>query len=90
MVDGFQTKVEPTPLNFETELKLRVEGRRIFQVLKNAYQFELQLRTAWHIGKDDGSQIVLADHDCQKPGYGSIIDFFPKPTISDDNGKAPF
>lgn len=88
-VDGFKVKVEPTRLNLETELKLRAQGRRIFQVLKIAFDFELQLRTAWHIGKDDGNQIVLAEHDCQNPNYGSIEEFFPKPKISDTE-EIPF
>jgi hypothetical protein len=88
-VDGFKVKVEPTRLNLGDELKLRAQGRRIFQVLKIAFDFELLHRTAWHIGKDDGNQIVLAEHDCRNPGYGSIEEFFPKSKISDTE-EIPF
>lgn len=86
MVDGFRVKVEPTPINLETELKLRAKGVRIYQARKVVFQFELLNRHSWHIKNSDGSEIVLPAHDCKNPQYGQIVHFFEKPQIQKSEG----
>jgi hypothetical protein len=67
-IDGFETKLEPTPLNFAEELKFRVEGRRIFQTLGTVDPI-LVKRTDSHIAKSDPRAKVLAVHSCKTPTY---------------------
>ena len=72
-IDGFETKLEPTPLNFAEELKMRVEGRRIYQTLGTVDPI-LVKRTDSHIAKVDERAKVLAVHSCKSPTY-----FEPEP-----------
>ena len=72
-IDGFETKLEPNPLNFEEELKMRIEGRRIYQTLGTVEPI-LVKRTGAHIAKADPRAKVLAVHSCKTPTY-----FEPEP-----------
>ena len=72
-VNGFRTRVEPTPLNLGEELKMRIEGRRIFQTLGTVDPI-LVKRTDAHIAKVDERAKVLAVHSCKSPTY-----FEPEP-----------
>jgi len=72
-IDGFETRLEPTPLNLAEELKFRIEGRRIFQTL-GIVEPILVKRTDWHIANVDDRAKVLAVHSCKTPTY-----FEPEP-----------
>ena len=72
-IDGFETKLEPTPLNLGEELKMRIEGRRIYQTLGTVEPI-LVKRTGAHIAKVDERAKVLAVHSCKSPTY-----FEPEP-----------
>ena len=72
-IDGFETRLEPTPLNLGEELKMRIEGRRIFQTLGTVDPI-LVKRTDSHIAKVDERAKVLAVHSCKSPTY-----FEPEP-----------
>ena len=72
-IDGFETRLEPTPLNLGEELKMRIEGRRIFQTLGTVDPI-LVKRTDSHIAKVDERAKVLAVHNCKTPTY-----FEPEP-----------
>jgi hypothetical protein len=65
-VNGFRTRVEPTPLNFQTEVAMRIERRTIFQTL-GISKPTLFARTLWHINKGDPRGKVFASHSCQTP-----------------------
>jgi hypothetical protein len=67
-IDGFETRLEPTPLNLAEELKFRIEGRRIFQTL-GIVEPILVKRTDWHIANVDDRAKVLAVHSCKTPTY---------------------
>ena len=67
-IDGFETRLEPTPLNLGEELKMRIEGRRIFQTLGTVDPI-LVKRTDSHIAKVDERAKVLAVHSCKTPTY---------------------
>jgi hypothetical protein len=67
-IDGFETKLEPTPLNLGEELKMRIEGRRIYQTLGTVDPI-LVKRTDSHIAKVDERAKVLAVHSCKTPTY---------------------
>jgi len=86
-VNGFRVKVEPTRLNSSEEVVLRMAGNRIFQTLRIGTQFELQLRTAWHITKGDPNAIALAEHDCENIDAGILKDFYAVKKI--DNSEEP-
>jgi hypothetical protein len=62
-------------------------GNRIFQTLRIGTQFELQLRTAWHITKGDPKAIALAEHDCENLDAGILEDFYATQKI--DNSEEP-
>ena len=64
-IGGWQTRVEPTPLNFVEEVKARLEGRAIYQILGTAEPILIP-RTTWHILKAE-SAIVFAEHRCSTP-----------------------
>ena len=86
LVNGFEFKVEPTPLDATEEILLRLAEpkTRIFQTF-GGVGFELQTRTAWHITKSDPRVKVLPEHDCKRNDPGIIIDFFrPKQTENGD------
>ena len=79
LVNGFETKVDPTPLDASAEIMLRLEGVRIYQTFGIVgSQFELQERSAWHITNGDAKAVALASHDCKR-GMAEVIDLFPKP-----------
>jgi len=72
-IDGFETKLEPNPLNFAEELKMRIEGRRIYQTFGTVDPI-LVKRTEAEIAKADPRAKVLAVHSCKTPIY-----FEPEP-----------
>ena len=72
-IDGFETRLEPAPLNLGDELKMRIEGRRIFQTF-GIVEPILVKRTDWHIANVDDRAKVLAVHNCKTPTY-----FEPEP-----------
>lgn len=79
LVNGFETKVDPTPLDATAEIMLRLEGVRIYQTFGVVgSQFELQPRSAWHITKGDAKAVALAEHGCGR-GVAEVIELFPKP-----------
>jgi hypothetical protein len=65
-VYGFRTRVEPISLNFQSEVKMRIEGRAIFQTIGVA-ELTLVPRTLWHIEQSDPKAKVFASHSCQTP-----------------------
>lgn len=83
LVNGFEVKVEPTPLNLSEEVVLRMESpkTRIFQTMGIGGKFELQSRSAWHITKGDAKAIALPEHDCKRNDPGIIIDLFKRAEI---------
>jgi hypothetical protein len=82
MVNGFRTRVEPNPLNVESEIAMRIEGRRIYQSLsKNS--LNLIDRKTWHI-LNSASSLVFASHDCKTPTY-----FEPEPLFETPKSKEP-
>jgi hypothetical protein len=72
-INGFETKLEPTSLNFAEELKMRIEGRRIYQTFGTVDPI-LVKRTEAEIAKADPRAKVLASHSCKTPTY-----FEPEP-----------
>lgn len=72
-INGFEIKLEPTPLNFAEELKMRIEGRRIYQTFGTVEPI-LVKRTEAEIAKADPRAKVLAVHSCKTPTY-----FEPEP-----------
>ena len=83
-INGWKIKVEPTPLNFETEISLRMEGRRIYQTLKFGTDFELENRTLWHITNAHRLTKVLPEHSCKTPTI-----FEPAPLYETAKSKEP-
>jgi len=84
-IDGFETKLEPTPLNFAEELKFRVEGRRIYQTLGTVDPI-LVKRTDSHIAKSDSRAKVLAVHSCKSPTYFEPSPLFETQAKSETEG----
>ena len=84
-IDGFETKLEPTPLNLGEELKMRIEGRRIFQTLGTVDPI-LVKRTDFHIAKVDERAKVLAVHSCKSPTYFEPSPLFETATQSETEG----
>jgi len=84
-IDGFETKLEPTPLNFAEELKMRIEGRRIYQTLGTVEPI-LVKRTGAHIAKADERAKVLAVHSCKTPTYFEPSPLFETTTQSETEG----
>jgi hypothetical protein len=82
MVNGFRTRVEPTPLNFESEIGMRIEGRRIYQSLSKTC-LDLIDRKAWHI-LNSSNALVFASHSCKTPTY-----FEPEPLFDQVKPKEP-
>jgi hypothetical protein len=80
-VNGWRTRVEPNQLNFEEELAMRLEGRRIFQTVE-FHDPTLMPRTLWHIEKSDPRAKVFASHSCKTPTYFEPAPFDEKPTQS--------
>jgi hypothetical protein len=64
-VNGWKTRVEPTPLNLMEEVAMRLAGRKVYQILGTARPILVE-RSAWHIAKMQ-SAIVLVEHSCQTP-----------------------
>jgi hypothetical protein len=87
-VFGFETKVEPNPLNLVEEVKARIEGRKIFQTFGTVEPI-LVRRSMWHIANIDPHTKVLVAHDCKRPTY-----FEPQPLfesqVSTHSEGAPF
>lgn len=80
LVNGFEVKCDPTPLEPSAEIMLRLEGVKIYQTFGVAgSSFELQPRSAWHITKGDTRAIPLAEHRCGQSTNGQVFDLFPKP-----------
>ena len=84
-IDGFETRLEPTPLNLDEELKMRIEGRRIFQTLGTIEPI-LVKRTNWHIVKADPRAKVLAVHSCKTPTYFEPAPLFETETKTETEG----
>ena len=81
-VGGWRTRVEPTPLNFVEELKMRMEGRKVYQILGVAEPMLIE-RSAWHIARMTGSTIVLAEHSCRTPEIFEPSPLYEKPTMKE-------
>lgn len=84
-INGFETKLEPTPLNFAEELKMRIEGRRIYQTFGTVDPI-LVKRTESHIAKADERAKVLAVHSCKTPIYFEPAPLFEVSTKSETEG----
>ena len=84
-VNGWRTRLEPNPLNLESELAANIQGRRIFQTLGTVEPILVE-RTIWHIRKDDPKAKVLASHDCKTPTYFEPEPLFPKLTQTQSEG----
>jgi len=84
-INGWKTKVEPNPLNFQEELAMRLEGRRIFQTVEITNS-TLMPRTAWHIERSDSRAKVFATHSCKTPTYFEPSPLDEKPTQSKSEG----
>jgi hypothetical protein len=84
-INGFETKLEPTPLNFAEELKMRIEGRRIYQTFGTVDPI-LVKRTEAEIAKADPRAKVLASHSCKTPRYFEPEPLFETATQSDTEG----
>jgi hypothetical protein len=84
-INGFETKLEPTPLNFAEELKMRVEGRRIYQTFGTVEPI-LVKRTEAEIAKADERAKVLAVHSCKTPNYFEPSPLFETATQSETEG----
>jgi hypothetical protein len=84
-INGWETKVEPNPLNFQEELAMRLEGRRIFQTVEITNS-TLMPRTAWHIERSDSRAKVFATHSCKTPTYFEPSPLDEKPTQSKSEG----
>lgn len=84
-IDGFETKLEPTPLNLGEELKMRIEGRRIYQTLGTVDSI-LVKRTDSHIAKVDERAKVLAVHSCKTPTYFEPSPLFETAIQSETEG----
>jgi len=84
-IDGFETKLEPTPLNFAEELKMRIEGRRIYQTFGTVEPI-LVKRTGAHIAKADERAKVLAVHSCKTPTYFEPSPLFETATKTKTKG----
>ena len=84
LVNGFEVKADPTPLDASAEIMLRLEGVKIYQTFGVAgSSFELQPRSAWHITKGDPRAIPLAEHKCGQSTNGQTFDLFPKPQLKE-------
>jgi hypothetical protein len=82
---GFLRKVEPNPLNFVDEMKMRLAGRKVFGTVRKGEDFELNYRTAWHIAKDDPNSFTLVAHDCRFPTYFEPAPLYAQPTPKEPN-----
>ena len=87
-VFGFRTELEPIPLNPVDEVKMRMQGRRIFQTMGTVEPF-LVRRTLWHIAKSDPHTKVLATNDCKTPTYFEPAPLFEKTDTANTEG-VPF
>lgn len=86
LVNGFEVKADPTPLEPSAEIMLRLEGVKIYQTFGVVgSKFELQPRSAWHITKGDTKAIPLAEHKCGQSTNGQTFDLFPKPQLKEAN-----
>jgi hypothetical protein len=83
MVNGFRTRVDPTPLKNDPELKMRIIGRKIYQSISKT-NVDLIERKAWHIKNGDPDALVFASHDCKTPTY-----FEPEPLFETPKSKEP-
>jgi hypothetical protein len=82
-LNGFRTRVEPTPLNFEEEIRARLTGRKVYQSIRVGYDFEIQKRTLWHINNSDSTEFVLVGHDCSTPTIFEPAPIYEKPTFKE-------
>jgi len=82
-VFGFETKVEPNPLNLMDEVKARLEGRKIYQTF-GTVEAILVSRSMWHIVNVDPHTKVLVAHDCKRPTYFEPSPLFETATQSEN------
>jgi len=83
-VNGWRTRVEPTPLNLSDEIAWRLASRKIYQTIQKGSDFELEPRTLWQVTKGDPKAIVLGSHDCKFPTI-----FEPEPLFAPTSQKEP-
>ena len=83
-IHGWKFKVDPDPLDFETEIAARIAGRKIFQTLPVGIDFELDHRSLWHITNPSPRAKVLVEHDCTMPTI-----FQPSPLYEFSQPKEP-
>jgi hypothetical protein len=83
IVNAFRTRVEPTPLNFESEIEMRIEGRKIYQSISKV-SLDLIDRKTWHIQNSSSDALVFASHSCKTPTY-----FEPEPLFIQAKSKEP-
>lgn len=74
---GFGVKLAPTPLNPSEEFLARGRGVAIFQTTKGQL---VKIRQLADIVKSDGSEIVLASHECDRLDFTIPHELFHKPT----------
>ena len=84
-VDGWETYLEPTALNFAEEVAMRLEGRRIFQTI-GIFEPTLQPRKLWHINNPSPRSKVLASHSCQTPAIFEPAPLFEPFTTPNSEG----
>ena len=89
LIFGFETKVEPNPLNLKEEVTARLEGRRIYQTF-GTVETTLIKRTLWHIAQPNPHAKVLVAHDCKRPTYFEPEPLFEKSTTNANREGAPF
>lgn len=92
---GFDTKLDPEPLDFKADLACYIAKRRTYKLWRiGPYRFEIDSRLDQDIERWDGSGVVLAEHVCDR---NNIRDFLPDywhkpattvPTTSSE--EAPF
>mgnify|MGYP006266483081 CR=1 FL=1 len=81
-VGGWLTRVEPIGLNFGQELKMRLEGRKMYQILGTAEPILVE-RSAWHIARVTGTTIVLPEHRCSTPEMFEPATLYEKPILKE-------
>jgi len=77
-VDGFRRRLEPNPLNFAEELKMRMKGRSIFQSIGQV-EPTMVIRSLWHINDADPLTKVFPSHDCSTPEIFEPMPLFDLP-----------
>lgn len=83
-LNGWQKYLDPNPIDFETEIAMRIANRRIFQTRPVGLEFEIEDRTLWHITNGDHRAKTLVEHSCQTPTI-----FEPEPIYQLAKSKEP-